>query len=122
MSQTKRFDWENKVQTNNKLKKSIDVAIPRNVYYYFKDWTLKDIEKEWPATETGYSKDDQMQFYRAIRRFYDNIIAKMAIRSGLLKTTKQYHSFLADFGTHAVFKARFALYVQTSLKKLLTLI
>lgn len=59
------------MQTNNKLKKSIDVAIPRNVYCFFKDWTLKDIEKEWPATETGYSKDDQMQFYRAIRCFYD---------------------------------------------------
>ena len=110
------------MQTNNKLEKSI-VAIPRNVYYYFKEWTLRDIEKEWDATKTGYSKDDQMQLYHMpFAVFMNKIIAKMAIRSGLLKTTKQHYSFLADFGTHLVFKARFALYVQTSLKKLLTLI
>ena len=47
---------------------SLEVRIPWTFFFYFKNWTMDDILKTWPSSETGYTEEDSRGLLNDIMR------------------------------------------------------
>ena len=62
------FDWSG---SGRAQEISLELRAPRREYFYFKKFDLKKIKEAWPCGDTGYTKQDQENLLKDLKRFYN---------------------------------------------------
>ena len=64
---TPQFNWSN---STPHPEFSLTLPVPRREYHNYNGWTINEIKAVWPCGDTGYTKEDQANLLKDLKRFY----------------------------------------------------